>query len=157
MCPELGGQPEFMNFAGFNYYYNNQWEHGGPILGWCEYKRRTCFSELLTDAYKRYKTPLVLSETGHFGEDKAKWLNLVTTDCIKAMEKGVDLKGICIYPVIDRPDWDNPEHLIPCGIWTYDEKKRRSTDLEYLNTVTNCMARMNNYLAHKSVLSTVVV
>jgi len=24
MCPELGGQPEYMDIAGFNYYYNNQ-------------------------------------------------------------------------------------------------------------------------------------
>lgn len=149
MCPELGGRPDYMDLAGFNYYYNNQWEHCGPILGWCKVKRRTCFSELLKDAYLRYKKPVVLSETGHFGKDKKKWMRQITEDCIKAMKKGVDLKGICIYPVLDRPDWDLG-HYIPCGIWGYTEDGERTVDAAYLATVQKCQQTMHKYLEAKA-------
>lgn len=149
LCPELGGNPDYLNFAGFNYYYNNQWEHRGHVLGWCHLKRRSPFAHLLMEAYQRYKKPVVLSETGHFGEDKAAWMQLITHDCMEAMENGVDLKGICIYPVIDRPDWDTPEQLIPCGIWTYDQKKQRHTDEPYLAVVKDCISKMNNFLQQK--------
>ena len=112
ICPELGGSPDYLDIAGFNYYYNNQWEHCGPSLGWCIHKRRSCLSSLLSDAQERYNKPVVLSETGHFGEDRSAWIRQVTEDCIKAMNNGVDLRGICIYPVLDRPDWDYG-HNIP--------------------------------------------
>jgi beta-glucosidase/6-phospho-beta-glucosidase/beta-galactosidase len=149
MCPELGGKPEYMDLAGFNYYYNNQWEHCGPTLGWCTVKRRTCFSELLYDAYLRYKKPVMLSETGHFGEDRAKWMEQITEDCIKAMERGVDLKGICIYPVLDRPDWDEGNY-IPCGIWGYHPQTgARFADEDYLTRVQKCHTKLQQYLAQK--------
>ncbi len=150
MCPELGGKPEYMNIAGFNFYYNNQWEHGGHTLGWCKQNRRICFSEVLYDAYKRYNIPVVLSETGHFADHKAEWMEQITEDCITAINKGVDLKGICIYPVIDRPDWDRPAHLIPCGIWTYDHLKQRSVDADYLLRVQKCHRQIEEAIANKN-------
>lgn len=149
MCPELGGRPEYMDLAGFNFYYNNQWEHCGPVLGWCTKKRRTCFSELLKDAYERYRKPVVLSETGHFGEDRGKWIRRITADCIKAMNKGVDLRGICIYPVLDRPDWDTGAY-IPCGIWGYDARGERITHTHYLHCVQKCHAAIRQYVEERS-------
>lgn len=152
MCPELGGKPEYMDFAGFNFYYNNQWEHCGPTLGWCKTQRRTCFSELLKDAYHRYNKPVVLSETGHFKEDRGKWMRQITEDCITAMQKGVDLCGICIYPVLDRPDWD-AGHNIECGVWTYNEATgERSVNEDYLATVKNCHEMLQRYFAHEEAL-----
>ncbi len=151
MCPELGGKPGYLDFAGFNFYYNNQWEHGGQLLGWCKEKRRTCLSELLQVAYQRYSIPVVLSETGHFGEHKAEWMELIIEDCIDAINMGVDLKGICIYPVLDRPDWDNPNHLIPCGIWTYNEKKERIVDEGYLLKVQNYHSLIEAQLTEKHI------
>jgi hypothetical protein len=149
MCPELGGQPNYMDIAGFNYYYNNQWEHGGPMLGWCKEKRRTCFSELLKDAWLRYNKPVIVSETGHFKEDRGKWMQQITEDCIKAMEKGVDLRGICIYPVLDRPDWDE-RHYIDCGIWGYHPLTGvRTVEAGYLACVQECHAAVQQYLAQK--------
>lgn len=142
MCPELGGSAEHMDIAGFNFYYNNQWEHFGPVLGWCKQKRRESFTTLLHDAYRRYNLPVVLSETGHFGEDRSKWMNLITEDCIAAIQAGIPLKGICVYPVLDRPDWDFPENLIPCGIWSYNQRHERIVEPEYLATVQACQQRM---------------
>jgi hypothetical protein len=146
MCKELGGSAEHMDFAGFNFYYNNQWEHCGPVLGWCKEKRRASFATLLKEAYKRYNIPVVLSETGHFGEDRSAWMELITEDCIESIQTGIPLKGVCIYPVLDRPDWDFPENLIPCGIWSYNQRHERSTDLAYLDTVRSCHQRLDDCL-----------
>ncbi|HUP12799.1 MAG TPA: hypothetical protein VM187_11315, partial [Niastella sp.] len=153
MCPELGGKPEYMDLAGFNFYYNNQWEHCGPTIGWCKDDRRTCFSEILKDAYLRYNKPVVLSETGHFGEDRSKWMKQITDDCIKAMEKGVDLRGICIYPVLDRPDWDILENYIPCGIWGYNNAKERFAEEDYLACVRACHDKLQHYLRERTYLN----
>lgn len=146
MCPELGGSVDHMDLAGFNFYYNNQWEHCGAVLGWCRQRRRTAFTTLLHDAYKRYNLPVVLSETGHFGEDRSAWMELITDDCIDAMQAGVPLKWVCIYPVLDRPDWDFPENKISCGIWSYNQHHERLTDLEYLATVKHWQGRLAAYL-----------
>jgi hypothetical protein len=91
----------------------------------------------------------MLSETGHFGEDRAKWMEQITEDCIKAMERGVDLKGICIYPVLDRPDWDEGNY-IPCGIWGYHPQTgARYADEDYLARVQKCHIILQQYLAKK--------
>ncbi|MFN2439655.1 MAG: amine oxidase [Chitinophagaceae bacterium] len=150
MCAELGGKPEYMDLAGFNYYYDNQWVHCGPTLGWYKNDPHTCFSELLKDAWLRFQKPVVLAETGHFGEDRARWMEQITDDCITAMEKGVDLQGICIYPVLDRPDWDMPEKYIPCGIWGYNSAGERYPDEKYLASVQRSYAKINRYLAERN-------
>ena len=98
LCPELGGHPDLLDIIGFNYYYNNQWQHCGPFYGWRKEHRKTPLTELLIDAHRRYDKPLVLSETGHFKEDRAAWMYQVTEDCLAAIEAGVDMRGICIYP-----------------------------------------------------------
>ncbi|MDQ3846400.1 MAG: hypothetical protein M3342_20680 [Bacteroidota bacterium] len=148
MCPELGGKPEYLDIAGFNFYYDNQWEHCGPTLPWDKDNRRCSFACLLQDAARRYNIPVMLSETGHFGEDRAKWIKQITDDCIEALESGVDLRGICIYPVLDRPDWDHFTY-IPCGIWGYNSKKERFVDDEYLSAVQDCILKINRYLTQK--------
>lgn len=148
LCPELSGHPSLMDYAGFNFYYNNQWEHGGETLGWCTARRRTPFYQLLKDAADRYGKPVVLSETGHFGEHRANWLDLITADCLTAMEMGVDLKGICIYPVLDRPDWDTLK-TIECGIWGYDETGNRCVQLHYHEAVQRCIAQVDSWFGRR--------
>jgi hypothetical protein len=74
----------------------------------------------------------------------------ITDDCIKAMEKGVDLHGICIYPVLDRPDWDILENYIPCGIWGYNNAKERFADEEYLACVQDCHNKVQQYFNNRT-------
>jgi beta-glucosidase/6-phospho-beta-glucosidase/beta-galactosidase len=147
MCPELGGHPDLLDVAGFNYYYNNQWEHCGPFHNWRKQHRKTPLATLLLDAYHRYGKPVVLSETGHFKEDRADWMYQITEDCMDAIEMGVDMRGVCIYPVLDRPDWDHFEY-ITCGVWGYDDQKNRTVETAYLRCVQECVQQMDNYL-HK--------
>ena len=36
----------------------------------------------------------------------------------EAIEKGIDLCGVCAYSLIDRPDW-NDGHLTNSGLWDF--------------------------------------
>lgn len=152
MCPELGGSKDFLEILGFNYYWNCQWEINGEPLPWPETeKRRVPFSELLQIAYKRYQKPLFISETGHFGPGRVAWLEEVTSECLEARNNGVDLKGICIYPVTDRPDWDNLKYYCQCGIWDLDENSNRIPDQEYIEAILKAQTdfkRRKNILNH---------
>lgn len=151
MYPELGGRPEFMDLAGFNYYYNNQWYIDGQDVCWKTQKEIRDFPGLLKEAADRYGKPVVLSETGHYAgryeddDERTLWMQHITEECITAMKKGVNLQGICIYPVLDRPDWDDPEKYISCGIWGYNTKTgRRFVEANYMNVVKTCMMRMKH-------------
>lgn len=139
-CGELGGSPALFDILGFNYYYNNQWELNNPPLPWPDRSGTAIpFSKLLKNAWGRYKKPVILSETGHFGDGRAQWLEEITLECDRAMTMGVDLWGICIYPVIDRPDWDNLSSYSNCGIWDLDEFKNRIPHEPTIESVKKCI------------------
>jgi hypothetical protein len=36
---------------------------------------------------------------------------------LAARARGVPLEGVCLYPIIDRHDWDNPAHWHHSGLW----------------------------------------
>lgn len=154
--PELGGSPDLVDFLGFNYYYNNQWDHNDRTLCWHEKERPlTPLSHLLQMAYQRYFKPMILSETGHFGHDRHKWMKQVTMECINAKRAGVDLRGICIYPVIDRPDWDDLSLYSQSGIWDLNENKDRIVEKRYLNSCLESFQMMENYEELEYVLKNV--
>jgi beta-glucosidase/6-phospho-beta-glucosidase/beta-galactosidase len=139
LCPELGGKPENLEMLGFNYYHNNQWVHQGKTLCWLE-DRHQCspLSLLLHMAYVRYKCPIVLAETGHFGNNKREWIEFITEEYIAALKMGADLRGLCIYPVIDRPDWDDLVSYSNCGMWAIDAQKNRIADRSYIEAIIKC-------------------
>ncbi|UJH92033.1 hypothetical protein LZ575_05335 [Antarcticibacterium sp. 1MA-6-2] len=143
LCPELGGSPDLFDMVGFNYYYNNQWEHEGPILAWPSAgNKMTPFSKLLFKAYKRYNKPTIITETGHFGDLRSQWLEEISLECDRAMSMGVDLRGICIYPVIDRPDWDDLNSWSNCGLWDLDTYYNRTPHPSSISSITKCVEFM---------------
>lgn len=143
LCPELGGSPQLFDWVGFNYYYNNQWEHEGLTIPWPSLEKKSIpFSKLLLNAYNRYKKPTILSETGHFGPLRSQWMEEITLECDRAMSLGVDLRGICIYPVIDRPDWDDLNSYCNCGLWDLDPFKNRVAHEPTISSVIKCVELM---------------
>ncbi len=119
--PELGGRPDMVDIVGVNFYYNNQWVYPTfEFLPWGNERRDPRFRplhQLFLEVYRRYRKPIVLSETSHPGIDRPAWIQMVARECIKARQAGVQLDGVCLYPIIDRPDWD---HLTPwhrAGLW----------------------------------------
>ncbi len=124
MCPELGGSMDLIDYMGFNFYYNNQWTSDEFVyLPWANLDkdpRWRGLSSLLLEAYHRYDKPILLAETSHPGEHRANWIELIARECIKAIEFGVPLRGICLYPIIDRPDWDHLHYWHHSGLWDAD-------------------------------------
>jgi beta-glucosidase/6-phospho-beta-glucosidase/beta-galactosidase len=138
ICPELGGQSDLIDLMGVNYYWNCQWRPMGGTLDWPETKAdRTPFFELLQMIYEKYQKPLWISETGHFGEGRALWLTEIMLSVKKSIQNGIQIHGLCLYPVIDRPDWDNLEHYHNSGIWDLDANKNRIPYKELVMAIEN--------------------
>jgi beta-glucosidase/6-phospho-beta-glucosidase/beta-galactosidase len=146
LLPELEGRPEYLDIIGINYYYNNQWIHNGIKLDWpTQHPQYMAFSKLLIDIKNRYNRPIIISETGHFGDLRDVWLEEITQECLEAMQAGVNLQGICIYPVLDRPDWDDLTDYCQCGLWDLDENKQRMPHHPYLDTLADCIESVKEF------------
>lgn len=145
MCPELGGHEDYLDILGFNYYWNCQWQLNAAPLDWPDVNNlRTPLSDLLQMAYSRYQKPIFISETGHFGSGRVQWIEEITAECLIAKEKGVDLNGICIYPITDRPDWDDLTKYCECGIWDLDANGNRIPHDEYIKAVEKAQTQFKN-------------
>jgi beta-glucosidase/6-phospho-beta-glucosidase/beta-galactosidase len=119
--PELGGKPEYLDILGFNFYYNNQWIVGQEeFLPWANLvpdQRWLPLSDLLRNAYRRYQKPFVITETSHSGNDRPQWINYITEQCEIILRDQLPLLGVCLYPIIDRPDWDDLIQWHQSGLW----------------------------------------
>jgi beta-glucosidase/6-phospho-beta-glucosidase/beta-galactosidase len=136
ICPELGGSPDLVDGLGFNYYWNCQWEINFGTLPWPhDSNKRKRLSALLLHCYSRFNMPMFISETGHFGVGRASWFEEIVQESINALELGVDLRGICIYPIIDRPDWDNLSYYHNSGLWDLSYSKNRIIDEDFFNSL----------------------
>lgn len=124
MCPELGGKEDLIDIIGLNYYYNNQWIVGtDQFLPWANDEpdlRWRSLSSSLEEVQARYSQPLVIAETSHPEEDRPLWVIHIAKACKDALAMGVNLLGICLYPIIDRPDWDDLSKWHRSGLWDSD-------------------------------------
>lgn len=118
-APELGGAPRYLDLVGLNYYHSNQWECGSNLRLWWHLgePRRMPLHQLLLEVQARYRRPLLLAETSHVGSGRGAWIREMAAEAALAVQHGASLRGICIYPVIDRPDWDDPGHWHRSGLW----------------------------------------
>lgn len=151
LCPELGGQKDYLDIIGCNYYYNNQWVSDSfEALHWlnlAQDSRWNTLSNLLEAIYLRYQRPLVLSETSHPGEDRPVWIEFIAEECSKLLQKQVPLWGICWYPAVDRPDWD---HLYPwhrSGLWDIPDSVTKNRILHLPSA--NALSRAQGLLQKK--------
>jgi beta-glucosidase/6-phospho-beta-glucosidase/beta-galactosidase len=124
--PALGGQRRYLDIVGVNYYGYNQWEHLRPdnVLAE-EDPRRMPFRTLLYELHARYRRPIVVAETSSHGEFRASWLRDTGIECLAAMEMGVDLHGLCIYPIVDMFDWHNATDPMPLSMGLWDLHRDR--------------------------------
>ena len=124
LMPELGGRPDYLDIVGLNYYYNNQWVLGtGDFLGWADAvpdQRWVPLRELLHKAWDRYGRPIALTETSHPGIDRPGWIRMIGQESSAVLQAGVPLLGVCLYPIVDRPDWDHLDNWHRSGLWDAD-------------------------------------
>lgn len=119
MEPNLGGSPKHLDIIGINYYHSNQWVHitNEPLFWHLNDTRRLPFSALATQVWQRYERPMFIAETSHVGEGRAQWLDDMAAEVLKCEANGAPIDGKCLYPILDRPDWENPEHWHKSGLW----------------------------------------
>ena len=122
--PHLGGEPRFLDILGANFYCDNQWEvHGNGHLRWDAEprdERWVPLSRLLAVLYKRYRRPLFLAETSHVGNGRSRWILETGEEIYRARLEGTPVEGVCLYPVIDRFDWQRPDHWHNSGLWDFE-------------------------------------
>lgn len=119
-APELGGRPDYLDLVGVNYYHSNQWEYDDGRLRWEDEPRDPRWiplRELLARLGRRYDRPVILAETSHFGSGRARWIREIGREVAAARTMAVPVEGVCLYPVIDRPDWEDPLHWHNSGLW----------------------------------------
>jgi beta-glucosidase/6-phospho-beta-glucosidase/beta-galactosidase len=140
-APELGGAEKYLDIVGVNYYHSNQWEHGKERLRWEDEPRDSrwiTFDHFLADVWQRYTRPLLVSETSHFGSGRARWIREIGRDVHRAIRRGIPVEGICLYPILDRYDWENRDHWHNSGLWDLEHRAtglERVLNLEYAEAV----------------------
>lgn len=111
-APDLGGDEALIDFIGVNYYIHNQWTHpggAGSMLVPSDPRYRH-LRDLLAQNYTRYRKPLFIAETGIEDETRPAWLRYVCNEAYAAIAAGVPLEGICLYPILNHPGWDDDRH-----------------------------------------------
>ena len=154
MCPELGGSPELLDLLGFNFYYNNQWVNNDDELRFLPWQNKgndprwKPMSELIAYAYERYNgRPVVITETSHPEEDRDLWIKFIGDECKKILNMNIPLLGVCLYPIIDRPDWDDLNDWHHSGLWDEkiitDEKSERVLNVPYSEALIAVQTLLN--------------
>ena len=117
--PELGGAPEILDVVGVNVYHFSQAQmnedKSREVLGPRD-PRRKPLGELLQFAWERYHRPIIIGETSGYQDKRAEWLTMTMEESLRALNSGVDLQGVCLYPCVDIPDWNSGE-LAQIGIY----------------------------------------
>jgi len=130
--PQLGGQPQALDLIGANHYASGQWEIDTEHrLSWDPRDpRRRPLADLLDAVWQRYRRPLILSETSHAGEARAPWLHEMANEVQRARWRGVPVHGLCLYPLIDRVDWNRTDEWHHSGLWDVSDSPRETPPRE---------------------------
>jgi hypothetical protein len=118
LAPELGGSREHLGTLGINYYWTNQWELGGdgaPLA--LDDPRRISLATLIRDVWHRYGGDVLVTETGHVDDGRARWLEEVAGSAEALLASGVPLGGVCLYPILGMPEWHAPDVWTRMGLW----------------------------------------
>jgi beta-glucosidase/6-phospho-beta-glucosidase/beta-galactosidase len=112
--PELGGSPEVLDIVGANNYSFGQMEYRekGPHQALPpDDERVKPLCDLLRIVWERYRRPMVIAETSGMKEGREDWLRDVMEESLAAVEQGINLHGVCLFPAVDMPDWRTGEWL----------------------------------------------
>lgn len=110
--PEYGGSPEILDIVGANVYSFGQMEYRehGPHAALPPGDERIApLCDMLDTVWQRYRRPMIIGETSGLGKGRDEWLRDVMGESLAAVERGMDLQGVCLFPAVDMPDWHTGE------------------------------------------------
>ncbi len=116
--PELGGAPEYLDIIGLNYYFHNQWFYPNRRKIERGHALYRPFNEILGEYYRRYNRPILIAETGIEDGERPDWFRYVCGQTQIAIANGIPLEGVCLYPILNHPGWDDDRHCHN-GLWCY--------------------------------------
>ena len=121
--PELGGREDYLGVIGINYYVHNQWIYPGGHGTMIEpsHPRYRPVWQMLGEVYQRYRRPLFIAETGIEDEARPAWLRYIGQEVRRAIHEGIPVDGICLYPVVNHPGWEDDRHCYN-GLWDYPDE-----------------------------------
>lgn len=111
--PDLGGAPDILDIVGCNNYSFGQMEYReqGPHAALePDDDRIVPLCDLLYRVWDRYRRPMIIAETSGMEGGRPDWLRDVTEESLAAVNAGMELHGICLFPAVDMPDWHT-------GVW----------------------------------------
>ncbi len=135
LAPELGGKPEFLDIIGTNFYDRNEWVHNSePMLpGDSRYRP---FHHILREIWERYRRPMFVSETGTEDEARSAWFRYIASEVLIALRHGIPVEGVCLYPILNHPGWDDERHCHN-GLFDYaDDAGHRMAFQPLLDEIT---------------------
>jgi hypothetical protein len=130
--PELGGEEKYLDILGVNFYPHNQWFYNlkgfRRVRKFAPIKRThpdyRPFREMLAEVYARYQRPLFVAGTGAENRVRAGWLRYVSGEVQAAIQNGIPVHGICLYPILNHPGWVDDRHCHN-ALWDYPDKHGR--------------------------------
>jgi beta-glucosidase/6-phospho-beta-glucosidase/beta-galactosidase len=133
--PELGGQEDLIDVVGVNYYIHNQWTYpgeGGSMIVPSD-RRYRHVRDLLQATFEHYRKPLFVAETGIEDETRPAWLRYLCNEVFAAIANGVPVHGVCLYPIVNHPGWDDDRHCYN-GLLDYADESGHREVFEPLAT-----------------------
>ena len=148
--PELGGREEYLGIIGINYYVHNQWIYPGGHGTMIEpsHARYRPVWEMLREVHERYRRPLFIAETGIEDEARPAWLRYMGYEARRAIREGVPVHGLCLYPVVNHPGWEDDRHCYN-GLWDYPDASGEREIYEPLAREPNAGAIDSAMRAHE--------
>lgn len=117
-APELGGAEKYLDVIGVNYYCDNQWKHPTGERVSRSHEDYQPFNLILQEYFERYRRPILIAETGIENEARPEWFRSICEEAKIAAANGVPVEGICLYPILNHPGWDDNRHCHN-GLWDY--------------------------------------
>ena len=145
--PALGGRADSFQVLGVNCYPDTQTELGTRRELALDDPRRKPLRVALQELWKRYQKPIIMAETSARGPQRPRWLRYIVDEIIEALRAGVDVQGICLFPLVDMREWKGgvvgqQAHL---GLWDVletDAELTRVPNEPYLAALSDARTRL---------------